>query len=279
MPDGDNNSVIMFRYLRVNVLVVKPWRNGQDLSRRPSDTWIIDFGAECPEEDAVLFEASFKHTLGTVKPVRIKANLPDRWWLHERPRPAMRNALLTLERFIATVRVSKHRYFCFLDATVLPDTRLNVIARADDTTFGILSSRIHEAWSLAQASIHGDGVDGGRPTYNAKSCFETFPFPAGLTPADTAHQRTETLEGGAVIPANWGPEIRGQSPISPEAVPTDSNDGAAKSGSDPKFPAAVAVETAKSGSDPKFPATRRTDGRIPPGLLHPRRRREGHGQG
>ena len=35
------------------------------------------------------------------------------------------------------------------------------------------------------------------------TCFETFafPFPAGLTPADTAHQRTETLEGGAQIPA------------------------------------------------------------------------------
>ncbi|MBV5299646.1 MAG: hypothetical protein JZU64_16345 [Rhodoferax sp.] len=80
-------------------------------------------------------------------------------------------------------------------------SRLNVIARADDTTFGILSSRIHEVWSLAQASIHGDGADGGRPTCNAKSCFETFPFPAGLTPADTAHQRTETLPDGTIIPA------------------------------------------------------------------------------
>jgi hypothetical protein len=34
--------------------------------------------------------------------------------------------------------------------------------------------------------MHGDGDEGGRPTYNAKSCFETFPFPAGLTPRDTA---------------------------------------------------------------------------------------------
>ena len=64
---------------------------------------------------------------------------------------------------------------------------------------GILSSRLHEAWSLANASMHGVGND---PTYNAKSCFETFPFPAGLTPADTAHQRTEAIEGGALIPAD-----------------------------------------------------------------------------
>jgi hypothetical protein len=33
------------------------------------------------------------------------------------------------------------------------------------------------------------------------TCFETFPFPAGLTPRDTAHQRTESLEDGAQIPA------------------------------------------------------------------------------
>ena len=34
--------------------------------------------------------------------------------------------------------------------------------------------------------MHGDGDEGGRPTYNAKSCFDKFPFPAGLTPRDTA---------------------------------------------------------------------------------------------
>ena len=53
--------------------------------------------------------------------------------------------------------------------------------------------------------MHGVGND---PTYNAKSCFETFPFPAGLTPADTAHQRTEPIEGGALIPAELPDAVR-----------------------------------------------------------------------
>ena len=183
---------------RCNSEVVKPWRNGQGLAKRPTDTWIIDFGAEASESEAALFEAPFKHVLLLVKPDRVKANLPENWWLHERSRGAMRRAMLPLSRFVATVRVSKHRYFCFLDSTVLPDSRLNVFARLDDASFGILSSRIHELWSLAQASMHGVGND---PTYNAKSCFETFPFPEGLTPADTAHQRIELIEGGALIPA------------------------------------------------------------------------------
>ena len=42
--------------------------------------------------------------------------------------------------------------------------------------FGILHSRIHEIWSLGTCSWHGVGND---PTYNAASCFETFPFPVG----------------------------------------------------------------------------------------------------
>ena len=185
---------------RPNSEVVKPWRNGQDITRRPSDTWVIDFGAHMPEADASLYDAPFSHLVRSVKPERMKVRRERTrrlWWIHEEARVSLRDALHGLPRFIATPRVAKHRFFVFLDATVLPDTRLNVIARADDLTLGVLSSRFHEAWSLANASMHGVGND---PTYNAKSCFETFPFPAGLSPADTAHQQTETLPDGAVIP-------------------------------------------------------------------------------
>ena len=38
--------------------------------------------------------------------------------------------------------------------------------------------------------------------YTPTTCFETFPFPAGLTPADTAHQKTEEVANGALIPAD-----------------------------------------------------------------------------
>lgn len=73
-----------------------------------------------------------------------------------------------------------------------------MIARADDTNFGILSSRLHEVWSLANASMHGVGND---PTYNAKSCFETFPFPEGLTPRDTAQSAPTGAAAEAIASA------------------------------------------------------------------------------
>jgi hypothetical protein len=61
-----------------------------------------------------------------------------------------------------------------------------------------LHSRFHELWSLRMCTWLGVGND---PRYTPTTCFETFPFPAGLTPRDTAHQRTELVEGGAQIPA------------------------------------------------------------------------------
>jgi type II restriction/modification system DNA methylase subunit YeeA len=86
---------------------------------------------------------------------------------------------MQLRRFIVTPRVAKHRIFAWLKPPTLPDTRLFAFARDDDFFFGFLHSRFHEIWSIATASWHGVGND---PTYNATICFETFPFPEGLTP-------------------------------------------------------------------------------------------------
>ncbi len=191
-------------HAKPNSLVLKPWRNGSDLSHRPANHWVIDFGVDTSEREAALFEQPFLHVVRLVKPKRIENNDRGRrenWWRFGRNGAEFRAVVANLDRCIVTVRVAKHRYFAWLSTAVSPDSRLLVVARADDTTLGILSSRIHTAWSLANASIHGDGDEGGRPTYNAKSCFETFPFPLGLTPADTAHQQTETLNTGAQIPA------------------------------------------------------------------------------
>jgi len=183
-----------------SAMVLKPYLNAADVTGRRADSWMVDFHGFA-EETAALFEAPFEHVYRVVKPVRElkrEAYLSKRYWLLKRPAIDLRAAIHGLARYVATPRVAKHRFFVWIPSVVLPDSRLNCIARADDTTFGILNSSIHEVWSLAQASMHGVGND---PTYNAKSCFETFPFPAGLTPADTAHQRTETLPNGAVIPA------------------------------------------------------------------------------
>lgn len=180
---------------RPNRDVVRPWANGMDVTRRPSDTWIIDFGTSLSEADASLYEAPFEYIAQHVKPKRKDA----KWWLHERPRPDMRKALAPLRRYIATPRVAKHRLFVWLDVAVLPDSRLYVIASDSDVTFGILHSSIHERWSLATCSWHGVGND---PTYNAASCFETFPFPVDLPP-ETSQQIAAAAQRLVQLRDNW----------------------------------------------------------------------------
>ena len=82
--------------------------------------------------------------------------------------------MVGLKRYIATPRVSKHRIFVWLHASVIPDSRVMAIAASDDITFGIMHSRFHEAWSLRLGGWHGVGND---PQYTPSLGFETFPFP------------------------------------------------------------------------------------------------------
>jgi type II restriction/modification system DNA methylase subunit YeeA len=160
-----------------NADVLRPWANGKDLTGRPSDTWIIDFGTNMSLKDAAQYQVPFRHVQRHVKPLRDVGRREGRklyWWRHGETVPAFRAAMASLKRYIATPRVSKHRFFVWLSVTVLPDSRLYAICRDDDFTFGILSSRIHEVWALANASRHADS---GSVTYNAGNCFENFPFP------------------------------------------------------------------------------------------------------
>ncbi len=161
---------------KTNSDVVVPWINGKDAVRRPSDTWIVDFG-ERLQSDAEFFSTPYAWVRSKVKPLR-DVNRRDRrktfWWQLGETVPGMRKALSGLSRYIVTPRVSKHRVFLWAPRPTLPDTRLFVFARDDDFFLGVLQSRFHEVWSLATASWHGVGND---PTYNATVCFETFPFP------------------------------------------------------------------------------------------------------
>jgi hypothetical protein len=97
---------------------------------------------------------------------------------------------------------------------VVPDKNLTVIARADDTTFGNLHSRFHELWSLRMGTSLED-----RPRYTPTTTFETFPFPAGLTPRDTpagphsdaiaaAAKRLNDLREAWLNPPEWVDWVR-----------------------------------------------------------------------
>lgn len=151
---------------------------------------IIDFGPDTSLEEASLYSKPLEHVLSVVEAHRtfsVTKALGQGGGGLGRSRPELRTALLGKNRFICTPRVAKHRIFVWVFSETLPDSRLYAL-QDDDYFFGILHSKLHEVWSLATSSRHGDGDEGGRPTYNNTTCFETFPFPwpPGTEPQDDA---------------------------------------------------------------------------------------------
>jgi hypothetical protein len=175
---------------RQNREVLRPYWNGDDVTGRPRDTWLIDLPLNLSEAEASLYASPFHHLSTTAdqdgKTVKqLRTDLGDRagprWWEPHWPRPEMRARISGLRRYIATPETAQHRLFVWVSPPILPDKNLIVIPRDDDTFFGILHSRFHELWSLRKGSDLQD-----RPRYTHTSTFATFPFPEGFEPSRPA---------------------------------------------------------------------------------------------
>jgi hypothetical protein len=163
---------------------IRQYRNGRDITSHPRGVMVIDLFGLTVHEVRDRFPAVYQHVVDHVKPERDQNNRPtyrDNWWIHGEPRANFRPALKDLRRYIATPETAKHRFFVFLDASILPDNMLVNIAASDAFVLGVLSSRIHVAWALAAGGRLGFGND---PRYNKTRCFEPFPFPEA-----SEHQR------------------------------------------------------------------------------------------
>lgn len=167
---------------RRNVEVTRPWINAIDVTRRPRDMFIVDFGSVMPESEAAGYEFPFEYVKANVLPVREATRrraYRENWWRHAEPVAGMRQAIDGLDRFLVTPSVSKHRLFVWAYPPTLPDHAVITIARNDDYTFGVLHSRPHERWALRMGTSLED-----RPRYTPTSTFQTYPFP---WPLNTSH--------------------------------------------------------------------------------------------
>jgi type II restriction/modification system DNA methylase subunit YeeA len=163
-----------------NVQVLRPYLNAADLTRRPSDTWLVDFD-DLTEHEAALFERPFAEVEKRVREARKKAEQADareQWWKLWRPRNRLRRKLAEINRYLAVPRVGKYQPFSWKDPHILPDNAIVAVAREDDFCFGVLNSRYHQIWcdAVDKSSLED------RPRYTVSVKFDTFPFPEGLTP-------------------------------------------------------------------------------------------------
>jgi hypothetical protein len=154
---------------------IREYRNGKDLANRPRDVLVIDLFGLTEIEVRDRFPEVYQWVYNRVKPERDINKREVRkknWWIFGEPNMKLRSQLEGLPHYIATGETSKHRFFQFLDAEVLPDNMLVCIAHDDAYVLGVLSSSIHVTWALAAGTILGP-----TPRYNKTRCFEPFPFP------------------------------------------------------------------------------------------------------
>jgi DNA-binding FrmR family transcriptional regulator len=168
--------------------VLRRYLNGKDLMQTSRDVEVIDFFGYDEERARLDHPALYQHVLERVKPERAqnrRESIRRTWWRFGWERPVLRDQLRELHRFIVTPETAKHRVFAFLEAAVLPDNRLTVIASMDAFVLGVLSSRPHGTWAKAAGGTLED-----RPVYTKATCFDAFSFPAA---SDPMNQRIRLL--------------------------------------------------------------------------------------
>ncbi|MEO9613000.1 MAG: DNA methyltransferase [Nitratireductor sp.] len=156
---------------------IRHYRNGRDLTARSRDVMVIDLFGLTQEQVRSRYPEVYQHVLENVKPERDKNNRESyrkNWWIFGEPRKDLRPALENLPRYIATVETTKHRVFQFLDASILADNMIVVVASDDAHHLAVLSSRVHTTWAPILGGWLGYGND---PRYSKSRCFDPFPFP------------------------------------------------------------------------------------------------------
>ncbi|MDM8181021.1 class I SAM-dependent DNA methyltransferase [Marinobacter salarius] len=157
--------------------LMRPYRNGRDLTSKPRGVYVLDTFDLTEAELQSRYPATWQWLFDRVKPDRDenkRKSVRERWWRFAEPRKVLRAAHERLERYVATVQTSKHRFFTFLSADIVPDDKLIAIASDKGQYLGVLSSRIHVIWAVVAGGALGVGND---PVYNKSRCFEAFPFP------------------------------------------------------------------------------------------------------
>jgi len=144
-------------------------------------------------EEARKYAECFEILERLVKPFRKDVGeklMREKWWLHQRPRPALRKAIKGLKRMLARSRVSNINSIAFVPTSVLCSDAMVIFASDDDADFAILQAAPHTEWLTHYASSMRTDV-----RYNPSDCFETFPLPLlknGLRETGAAYHRYRT---------------------------------------------------------------------------------------
>lgn len=138
---------------------LRPFVNGNDVTQRPRNLWMLDFFGLSEAQLATDFQEAYQHLLVTVKPERDmnpREGRRLRWWVFGEALSTFRPAMEGLNRIAATPITSKHRIFTFLEATAVGDSNVVMVATDDGYCLGVLSSFAHILWAVRDEAAQDD---------------------------------------------------------------------------------------------------------------------------
>lgn len=170
--------------------VLFPFLNGDDLNNKPDQSasrWVINF-FDWPEEKARQYPDCYEIINRLVKPDRqrwavdkngeeivgeyaLRKPLPQKWWIYGEKRPALYQAIQTLDRVLVIARISKTVAFELLEKRKVFADALVVIPLSNYSAFACLQSTIHNNWAWLYCTTMKSDLN-----YTPGQTFETFPF-------------------------------------------------------------------------------------------------------
>lgn len=197
----DKERIMGKKYLPSGL--VKEYVSGSDLTKRISGTLVIDGYISTAERIAEAAPQIYAHLIETVKPHRDnnrRKSFQKNWWMFGEPRRTFRPALNSIVKYVATTETTKHRFFQFLDANILPDHMVVAVAIPFGWAISTLSSRVH--WEWVKASAASLGVFKGPSRYTKTKTFDPFPFPACVTDDSNTQLRDKLSDLGERLDAH-----------------------------------------------------------------------------
>jgi len=168
----------MIRSDERNREVLFPYLNGEDVNARPdcsASRWVINFHG-WDHDRAASYPEPYERVLRLVKPERDRnkysKHARERWWLYERSRPELYEAIAGLERVIVITLVSKVVMPVMVPTGQVFSHALGVFATDDTAMLALLSSAPHYWWARARASSMKADL-----RYTPSDVFETLPLP------------------------------------------------------------------------------------------------------
>jgi hypothetical protein len=174
---------------RRNAEVLFPYLNGEDLNSRPDQSpsrWIINF-FDWPLEKAERYPDCMAVVREKVYPERMKVNRETHkkfWWHYGDKRPALYRTISERTRVLVRPEVSRTWAFAFVPKGWVYSHMLIVFPTSDGVLFPSVQSTLHRVWADQHTSSMKTDM-----RYAPSDCFDTYPFPQGLTP-----RQTEALE-------------------------------------------------------------------------------------